>query len=265
MKKKLTEQEIEAIINKIGNKYNDLIVTYMLSPRIKMHFEERLYQVRKAGVNPERFFGDEIQNIKKIEQAEKNKLNKAAEKAKKAEMAKKAHQEGNKVKQDFADRIIEKMMKRIEKYPEIFIHESANPEIRKLFGTLIEFDSKYWTNYERISKKYRAIKYNMSYLRLENSINDFSRIYKDDVPSRLIRYKTLLSSPFARIKDIEKEEKMAILEAAVLVNDLKKALMEIDDSEDMEIQDFQDIADMKHYLEEVKNDFRLNDLMEFTK
>ena len=237
----------------------------MLSPRIKIHFEERLYQVKKAGVNPERFFSDEILNIKKIEQAEKEKLNKAAEiERRKAEKAKKLEDNVTK-KQDFADRVIERMMKRIEKYPEIFIHESANPEIRKLFGTLIEFDSKYWTNYERISKKYRAIKYNMSYIRLENSINDFSRIYKDDVPSRLIRYKTLLSSPFARIKDIEKEEKMAILEAAVLVNDLKKALTEIDDSEEMSVQDFQDIADMKHYLEEVKNDFRLNDLMEFTK
>ncbi len=75
----------------------------------------------------------------------------------------------------------------------------------------------------------------------------------------------MLSSPFARTKDIEKEEKMAILEAAVLVDNLKKALSELDDSDHMSVHDFQDIADMKNYLENIKNDFRLNDLMEFTK
>ena len=265
MKKKLNEQEIESIINKIRNKYNDLIVTYMLSPRLKNHFEDRLYQVKRAGVNPERFFRDEIYNIKQIEQSEKDKLNKAANAERRKAERDKQSRNSREEKQDFADRIIDKIMKKIEKYPEIFIHENANPEIRKLFGTLIDFDSKYWTNYDRISKKYRAIKYNLSYTRLENSINEFSRIYKDDVPTRLIRYKTMLSSPFARIKDIEKEEKMAILEAAVLVNDLKNALGELDDADHMSVNDFQDIADMKNYLENIKDDFRLNDLMEFTK
>ncbi len=263
MKKKLNEQEIEQIINKIRNRYNDLIVTYMLSPRIKNHFEERLYQVKRAGVNPERFFHDEILNIKNIETREREKLNKEAAEKRKIEARKK--QNINTVKQDFADRMIEKMMQKIEKYPEIFIHDHANPEIRKLFGTLIDFDSKHWKNYDRISKKYRALKYNLSYIQLENQLNDFSRIYKDDVPTRLIRYKTMLSSPFSRTKDIEKEEKMVILESAVLINNLKKALSEIDDTEHMTTEDFHDISDMKDYLENVKNDFRLNDLMEFTK
>lgn len=263
MKKKLSDQEIEAIIRKIRNKYNDLIVSYLLSPRLKEHFEDRLYQIRRAGFYPERFLQDEILNIKKIEQNEKDRLNKTAEENRiKAEKKKKAE---NPVKQDFADRVIERIMQQIEKYPEIFIHDNANPEIRKLFGTLIEFDSKYWTNYDRLSRKYRAIKYNISYIRLENSINDFSRIYKDDVPSRLIRYKSMLSSPFSRTKDIEKEEKMAILEAAVLINNLQKALSELDDTEKMASDDLKSIADMKVYLDNVKKDFRLNDLMEFTK
>ncbi len=260
MKKKLSVQEIESIISKIRIRYNDLIVTYLLSPKIKKDFEDRLYQVRRAGVNPERFLGDEINNIRTIEQSEKDKLNKIALKERKK--ASENNKTDNRDKKDFADRIIEKMMEKIAKYPEIYIHENANPEIRKLFGTLIDFDSKYWGNYDRISKKYRAIKYNLSYMRLENSINEFSRIYKDDVPTRLLRYKSLLSSPFARTKDIEKEEKMAILEAAVLVNDLRNALSELDSSEDMPEQDSLDISDMIKHLDEINKDFRLKDLME---
>lgn len=263
MKKKLTPPEIDAITDKIRNNYNHLIVTYMLSPSLKDSFEKRLFQVRQAGVNPERFLRDEILNIKQIEQSEKEKINKTAHNHR--IMVEKQNNGKDNVKKDFADRVIEKIMKQIKKYPELFIHDNANPEIKKLFGTLIDFDTRHWTNYDRISKKYRAIRYDLSYVRLENSINDFSRIYKDDVPSRLIRYKTMLSSPFSRISDIEREEKLAILEAAVLINNLIKALSDFDDMEHINTSDRDTISEMKFYLENVKKDFRLNDLMEFTK
>ncbi len=263
MKKRLNDQEVEAIIGKIRKKYNDLIISFMLDPVIKTNFEKRLLQVRKAGVNPERFFNDEIINIKTIEEGEKNKINRQAEKNRRISRGK--NDEAKKEKKDFADRMIEKIMKQIENYPEIFIHENANPEIRKLFGTLIDFDSRYWTNYDRITKKYRAIKYDLSYVKLENSINDFSRIYKDDVPSRLIRYKSMLSSPFSRTKDIEKEEKLSIFEAAMLINSLQNALADIDDLDGILTDDKESIFEMKKYLEKIKNDFRLKDLIQFSR
>ena len=123
-------------------------------------------------------------------------------------------------------------------------------------GTLIDFDSRYWTNYDRITKKYRAIKYDLSYVKLENSINDFSRIYKDDVPSRLIRYKSMLSSPFSRTKDIEKEEKLSIFEAAMLINSLQNALADIDDLDGILTDDKESIFEMKKYLEKIKKRFQ---------
>ena len=201
MGKKITSEEIERAAEKIRKKYNDLIVSYMLNPRIKDGFEERYSEIKKYNVDPTRFFTDEIISLKEIEQKEKEKINIAA-KSIIISPDKSPNKETD--KKDFADKILEEMNKKIEKYPGFFIHQNANKEIEKLFGALIDFDKNRWKTYEDIAKKYRVNTYDLAYTKLEKMLNNFMRVFSGNVTVRLLQYKNMLTSPFAQTKNIDK-------------------------------------------------------------
>ena len=258
MGKKLSDKEVGVIIEKIRRHYDNIIVTYMLDKSLKNGFEERYFQVRKAGVDPMRFINDEIKSLKEIESREKARINREAEK--KVKKAVSAEGE-NREKKDFADRVLEDLMKKIENYPEIHIHSGANPEIRKLFGTLIEFDSKQWQYYEKLAKKYRINRYDIAYTRLENMLNNFTRIYSDDIPVRLSQYKNMLSSPYSRNKNIGKEEKLCILECAYLIKNLKDTALDLSENPEIQEREKQALLSITSYLDKIIDDFRLRDLV----
>ena len=258
MGKRINSDEIERAAEKIRTKYTDLIVSYMLNPRIKNGFEERYSEIKKYGFDPVRFLTDEIKALKEIEQIEKEKINKAA-KSINIELEKKENIE--EVKKDFADKIIEQLNKKIEKYPAFFIHQNANKEIEKLFGALIDFDMNMWKTYEEIAKKYRINKYDLAYTRLEKMLNNFTRIYSEEVTVRLLQYKNMLNSPFSKTSNIDKEEKLCLLECAVLIKMLIETingLIAYPDILQIEKEKLQNLID---YLDTMAEDFRLKDLM----
>ncbi|MCL2791483.1 MAG: hypothetical protein FWD87_00165 [Spirochaetaceae bacterium] len=260
MSKKISSDEMEKVAEKIRKKYNDIIVSYMLSPRIKEGFDDRYNEIKKYGVDPLRFFNDEITALKDIEQKEKEKINKAA-KNKNIE-----HNENNNKetdKKDFADKVIEQIFKKIEKYPTFFIHQNANKEIEKLFGALIDFDKNMWKEYENIAKKYRVIKYDLAYINLEKMLNNFTRIFSGNVTVRLLNYKNMLNSPFSKTNNIDKEEKSCIMESAFLIKMLMDTANGLIDYPHILKEEKEKLQKLINYLDIMLDDFRLKDLLLF--
>ncbi len=259
MAKRISEAETETAIVRIRKKYNDLIVSYMLDPRIKEGFEKRLLEIRKRGFDIARFLGDEITSILEIEKAEKEKINNAAKKN--SSVKEKREKDKETGEKDFADRVIEQMMAKIEKYPGISIHQNANPEICKLFGALSEFDISMWPVYDKLAKKYRVNRYDPVYTRLEAMLNNFTRIYTEDVPVRLVRYRSMLDSSFSRNSEIGKEEKLCILECAFIVKALKDVISDLMKNPEILQNEKEKLQGLNNYLDQLTNDFRLKDLM----
>lgn len=260
MAKKISAAETEKAIARIREKYNNLIVTYMLDPRIREGFEQRLFEIRKNNFDPLRFLHDEIKSIHDIERKEKEKINSIARDAAKEKSKENINNEAA-PRRDFADKVLEQLMARIEKYPDIFIHHNANPEIGKLFGALIDFDAKMWPAYEKLAKKYRVNRYDPSFTRLENMLNNFTRIYTEDVPSRLLGYRSMLASSFTRNKDVAREEKRCILECAFLVKALKDTIAELMANPEILQGEKEKLLKLVEYLDRIADDFRLRDLM----
>ena len=259
MGKKLSSNEIEKVAEKIRKKYNDIIVSYMLNPRIKNGFEERYSEIKNRGFDPLRFFNDEIKALTEIEQKEKEKISKAA-KSINIESDKNKDNEAD--KRTFADKVIEEMHKKLEKYPTLFIHEDANKEIEKLFGALIDFDKNKWKVYESIAKKYRSNTYDLPY-DLEKMLNNFVRIYSGDVTVRLVQYKNMLISPFSRTNNIAREEKNCILECAYLIKLLIDAANRLIDFSIILQDEKAKLLNIVNYLDTMVEDFRLKDLLAF--
>lgn len=258
MGKKITSTEIEKAAEKIRKKYNDIIVSYMLSPRIKEGFENRYNEIKKYGFDPLRFLNDEINALKEIEQKEKEKINNAA----KSINIKPQKNENNETeKKDFADKILEEIFKKIEKYPTLYIHSNANKEIEKLFGALVDFDKNQWKTYEDIARKYNINKYDSSYVKLEKMLNNFTRIYSGNVTIRLLQYKNMLNSPFSKTGNIDKEEKYCILECAFLIKMLIDAVNELIKYSDILQNEKEQLLKLIEYLDTLIEDFRLKSLI----
>ncbi|MCL2293729.1 MAG: hypothetical protein FWC36_02530 [Spirochaetes bacterium] len=256
MDKKISNAEAEQIAEKIRKKYNDLIVTYMLAPRLRDGFEARYNEIKRYGVDQARFLNDEIQSLKAIELKEKEKINKAA-KSKNIESEKLKETD----KKDFADKVMEDLFKKIEKYPTLFIHSSANKELEKLFGALIDFDKNMWKTYEDIAKKYRFNKYDIAFVKLEKMLNDFTRVYSENVTVRLLPYKDMLNSPFSKISNIDREEKLCILECAVLIKMLMDTVTALINYSSILQNEKEKLLKLIDCLNIMTEDFRLKDLM----
>ena len=72
MAKRISEEEADRAVDRIRKKYNDLIVMYMLDPRIKSAFEQRLFEIRAGSFDPARFLRDEIESLLEIEKKERD-------------------------------------------------------------------------------------------------------------------------------------------------------------------------------------------------
>ncbi|MCL2705478.1 MAG: hypothetical protein FWE72_04630, partial [Spirochaetaceae bacterium] len=258
MGKKLSSQEIESTAEKVRKKYNDLIISYMLTPRIKEGFEERYNEIKKYGFDPTRFFNDEIKALIELEQKEKEKINNAG-KSININLNKNINKETD--KKDFADKILEQLLEKIEKYPSLFIHPNANKEIEKLFGALIDFDKGMWKTYEDIAKKYRINKYDLTHIKLEKMLNNFTRVYSGNVTIRLLQYKDMLNSRVSLTKNIDKEEKLCIFECASLIRMFIEIISGLINYPGILESEKDKLLKLIKHLDVMIDDFRLKDLM----
>lgn len=122
----LSKKEIELLINKIRNKYNDSAKNYGSNWFDIEAFEQRLRMTLDNKMNLEGFLLAEVANLEKIKETYDNKYKKETSFS------------------DIVEKRMEENSERIKKYPEIRFHPLAHYEICHLYGAMREFALYYF-------------------------------------------------------------------------------------------------------------------------
>lgn len=132
MWRKLTNTEIEQIIDKIKKKYGSLIKDFNKPKTLISSFEERYFKTLKESKDLSVFLLAEIEAVEELYKTEENK--REIEKQKKH----------NKEEKSFADKVFESNRKKIEKYPKIELSFDAGEELERFIGAIRNFLINYW-------------------------------------------------------------------------------------------------------------------------
>jgi hypothetical protein len=262
--KKLSESQIDEGIRIIRKLYDDYIIQYMKGVKIKNEFEERYLHALRNRMDLSTFVGAETEAIRNLIKKEEDLTAIQIRRAQK-HIAHPKEKTKEEPKEDFADRVIRENMKKIEKYPELFIHEDASIEIKKLYGTLNLLDREYWPLFDRALKSIYPSLYSGPRLLIESRMLELGRPSTTGVPPRVGSYQAQFMKFPRNYQAIDREEKQCILSAAFLLHlilsECEKALT----SKDMKPEETADVEKMKEFVHTVIEDFRLKDLKENNK
>lgn len=223
---KLTEQELNAALRKIRNKYEKLITDFKKSRVLIESFEERYIRALKSKMDLTTFFIAEIEAVEELYKREEEKR----VLQEKENLAKKEN------KPNIADKIYEENKNRIRKYTRIQInHQDSDEEIEYLFGALREFINNYFPALVII---YKEKKHTTEGEKISDFSNKFLTHYdyKGDIPiSR--QYITALERRPRDFKKIEYEHKFIMKETAFLLNEILELLDKIISKNDIPMPD----------------------------
>lgn len=133
-----TADDVRRMINSISARYETLINAKHLKSSYLNGFENRVAHARTTFRTLDRFFDEELEEIKKLEQTVQNKLREQQEKS--------DPQSGS--MNQIADEIIQKHKETIAAYPALKIHPTADEEVRRLYGAISYLDKHYWAVFD---------------------------------------------------------------------------------------------------------------------
>ncbi len=247
---KLTQADIDTLVFTIKKEYDDYIIRFQKPLTVKSGFEERYLQARLSNINIRRFLHDELAMITELKRRVLSKKNRAALEKLRPQIGKMATEASAK-KKDFADKILEQLHERMKPYPEVFIHEDASFDLKKLYGALRYFGLRFWPNLQYDLQKAGMPGYGRFYMQFYSKARDLWSERETDLPPLLRRYHSMLSMDPQNGDEIEKEQMHCMREAAFFFHSIRNELDRIkknDDSSDNEARE---------YITKVINDFRL--------
>ncbi len=198
----LQDNEIEILITRLRNKYNEYAHKY--SPRWfnKEAFEERLQSALRSKINLEAFIVAEIAHFETIRKRYDDKKNKSS-------FSKKV------------DALIEELTAKIKKYPKIEFHPKAHFEIMHMYGACHELLEFYfpvlWIILDDHSKLYE-FEQQLQYLSSYNP-ERFSKRIEDHI--------TILSRSSVKYIEIEKDKNEYLKECAFILHPIFQWLSDI--------------------------------------
>jgi hypothetical protein len=248
--KKLTPTEIKETVEKIRKRYDEYAFKYFKASRHKSNFEQRYIDALKAGVDISSFLLAEISAIEELVKREETKVMERP--PTKATPPGKA----------FVDQIMDENRRRIEKYPDLAIHNDAREEVRRLFGALNKFERDYWPVLYGLLRNTSNSLNTKGMISLESQLHTLAGDGRGGVASRLERYLAHLARFPRDYLLIEKEEKDYILESAFLLHELEDILSSARKKhapllKEAERQKLDEIVD---FINNIIADFRLKDL-----
>jgi len=240
---KLTPKEVDAALVRIRKTYDDYIITYMTPIDEKTAFEDRYIDALHARVDLTRFISDEVAYLQTLIQKGEDKRARQPEPVRQTPGLKKS----------FADKIMEELERKIASYPEIFLHDDASVEVKKLYGALRELDLKYWNTMAEFIRKVHSstVSYN-----LENRLIRMTTVSGDSVPPELDRYLFLLKQKGRYSSELFRESQECIKRASFFLHELRHILLECQDRGLMD----EKVEIGYNYVENIISDFRLKDL-----
>lgn len=248
-KPRLSREEIQLAVDKIVKKYDEYTYRFFKAPSLKLAFEERYFSALRTGADMQDFLSAEIHVIEDLIKKQEARLQKRVRTG-----------SGQERPRGFADRVIEDMKSRIQKYDDIAFHRQANPEIRRLVGALSHMDEHHLT---RLHDALRNTSYNYSsreMIDLDARLRDVAAGQSDVAPPRLTRYTGLLNAFPRDYTAIDREEKSFLLEAAYLLHDFRSIIDQVLETYSDMSQDSREVLlTVDDYLKGVIEDFRLKD------
>jgi hypothetical protein len=247
--KKLTKVEIELALEKILKRYDEYIYRFFKSPRLKISFEERYFSAVRNGFDLASFLAVEAGVIEELLKKEDAALNREVPKG----------SSGVK-KEGFADRVLKELTARIEKYPEVFVHRDANPEISRLVGALTDLDQRYLPDLQDALKNTNYAFNSQVMMSMDAQLRSLAGQGREGSPPQLTRYLTLLNVFPRDYKAIDREEKAYILETSFFLHDFLDILEQVQsDYTQLSDREGQRLKKVMSYIRGVIEDFRLKD------
>ncbi len=254
--KKLSPQEIERAVEKIRRGYDDYMVRHVRSRRARDAFEQRYFDARRARIALDRFVAEELRWLRRLE-AEAS----AEERAAQLEAEKQAG-ENEGAKRSFADRILDEMRSRIEKYPVVGLDADEVLEVDKLYGALGRFERQHWPKIDRIYRKVYPSRYSGPRIVLENRLFELAEPTSGLYPQRLQTLISMLGRFPRNYREIEWEVKQCILSASFFLHMADEELSTLVEDESIGELERQAVEKGRNFVHTVIEDFRLTDLKE---
>lgn len=247
---RLSQKDIDAALEKLRQKYDNFIITYMQSPIHKSSFEERYSEALATRMDLQEFIQGEIVFIERLIKIEDEK-----KELEQVENEKKWRGEKDAEIKGYADRVIEDLERRIESYPVIKIHQHAPNELGKLFGTMSEIEKRFWPNIQ----DYLLIAYpgerNGAIAELDHKIWELTAITSSNVPKVLERYIIMLGSTENQ-PELYPEMQNAIKSCAFWLHDVVDSIKV---ASKITVPN-EDVEEAVIYIQNVLEDFRLRDI-----
>jgi len=250
MYRKLSPQEISAVVAKIRQKYDEYCSKFFKAQRVKQQFEERYLNALKQGLDISNFLLAEISAISELIKIEEQKIEAAVVTEKPAPK-----------KTDFADKIIAENNQKIRKYTPISIHKDSNPEIKHLLGALNCLYEQHFPGLHSILRRINNSAANRDVITIEHKLRQLGYLGVEQISASLARYYSLINQFPRDYRAIEREEKDFILEAAFLLHDLQDLLVSIGSQKlALEHKYKEEFKTLYDYVDGIISDFRLKDL-----
>jgi len=259
-RKKLSPVELEAAVNGIRKKYNDLIVEYMKPKIIKDSFEDRYIGALRARVDMGNFIYSEILLVTNLIKNEKEKLQQIE-----LNKQKRLHSLKNNIKKQdksIADRVVEANRDKIRKYQGIGLDDSDAFEINKLYGAVKFFEKSYWPFIEKTLRRIYPSRYSGPRMGMENRLFEITITGPDGFPPGLIKLRTILNRKPREYSSLERETQRCILDISFLLHDINDELPSFRESVFLNNVETQALEESIEYVHTVLEDFRLMDLKE---
>jgi len=258
-KKKLSNIEVEAAVNGIRKKYNDLIVEYMKPKVIKDSFEDRYISALRARVEMSNFIYTQIFVVSKLIKDEKEKQQSQIKKLKRLQAAK-THMDNQHM--SVADRIFDENRDKIRKYQGIGLDDPDAFEINKLYGAVKFFEESHWPVVEKILRRIYPSRYSGPRMSMENRLFEITITGPDGFPPGLIKLRTMLSRSPREYASLQRETQRCMLAVSFLLHDLSDELPSFLEGGALIKGEQKAVEETIDYVHTVLDDFRLMDLKE---
>lgn len=216
--RKLTNQEIYHTLDKIREKYRELIDEFKKPKSLLDAFEERYISTLKSRMDLSVFLMAEIEAYEQL-------YNKEVEKRKNDERKKNEQKKKTEVSKSFADKIYEENKKKILKYPLLELYDGADDEVERLLGGVRKLITEFWPAityiYKDDMKTSGKRRFGDYYHKLITMYD-----YKDEVPFAKHYIESLKRIPRDNRK-VEHEHQYLMKETAFILNDLLENFKEV--------------------------------------
>ncbi|MGC9312761.1 MAG: hypothetical protein ACP5IA_08695 [Sediminispirochaetaceae bacterium] len=275
-RKRLSKKEIDDKIQQIRSAYDDYMVRFIKNSSAREAFERRYREALATRIELDRFLEVELKVAQEMCAREEKRLRKAEE------LAWSRNGRGNgangngaggprgpgngnangekEPQGDFADRYIEKLKQRAEKYPVAGLESGEVWEVDHLYGALQKLEREIWPPVDRVYRKIYPSRYDGPRITLENKLMELAEARMGGVPQVLHTLQMLLGRFPRNYREIEWEIKQTILKASFFLHDAKGELEKL--LHESYLADSERIAakTAHEYIEGVIADFRLKDL-----